>query len=58
MFTLLIFTIINLGIGLIPYIDNFCHLGGFYFGFLFGMSMFAIPDHIDPDGTEHFTYRK
>jgi membrane associated rhomboid family serine protease len=31
--------VVSLGIGLMPYVDNFAHLGGFFFGICFGLSL-------------------
>ena len=33
-FKLAVVVILSLGVGLLPYIDNFAHVGGFVFGFL------------------------
>ena len=38
-FQLLFATIVNLLLGLVPYLDNFAHLGGFIAGFIFGLSL-------------------
>ena len=38
-----IMTILNLGLGLSPFLDNFAHLGGFLLGFLAGVVMLPKP---------------
>ena len=45
-------TIISLVIGLAPQIDNFCHVGGFYFGVLAGLCVFVTPDFDPKTGEE------
>ena len=37
--SLLMATVVNLGIGLLPLLDNFAHVGGFVCGFLMGNFM-------------------
>jgi len=49
---LVIQTIISLVIGLAPQIDNFCHVGGFYFGILAGLCVFVTPDFDPRTGEE------
>jgi len=39
--SLLAATVINMAIGLTPWVDNFMHIGGFVAGLLIGMSLFA-----------------
>ena len=39
--SLLSATVINMAIGLTPWVDNFMHIGGFVAGLLIGMSLFA-----------------
>jgi len=39
---LLIIIIVSLGFGLIPYIDNFAHIGGFIMGLLMGIIFLPI----------------
>ncbi len=34
--TLIILVAVNLGVGLLPFVDNFAHIGGFLSGFLLG----------------------
>ncbi|KAG2262848.1 hypothetical protein Bca52824_069927 [Brassica carinata] len=41
--TLLFVIVINLGIGILPYVDNFAHVGGFLTGFLLGFLLLARP---------------
>ena len=36
-------TIINLGMGLTPFLDNFAHGGGFVLGFLAGVALLPKP---------------
>ncbi|KAL0752170.1 hypothetical protein Bca101_034173 [Brassica carinata] len=41
--TLLFVIVINLGIGSLPYVDNFAHVGGFLTGFFLGFLLMARP---------------
>ena len=52
--TLLIATIINVLIGLTPYVDNFMHLGGMIAGLLMGMVLFS-QKHEDSSGQRRYT---
>ena len=38
LFFLFVDIVVNLALGLLPFIDNFCHLGGLVFGMLFGIA--------------------
>ena len=49
---LVVQTVISLVIGLAPQIDNFCHVGGFYFGVLAGLCVFVTPDFDPKTGDE------
>lgn len=40
-------TALSLVLGLCPYVDNFCHIGGLCFGVCVGLSVFVLPD-FDP----------
>lgn len=42
--TLVIIIVINLGVGILPHMDNFAHIGGFITGFLLGF-VFLIRPH-------------
>lgn len=35
--------VINLGIGILPHVDNFAHIGGFLTGFLLGFVLMPRP---------------
>jgi len=37
--SLVVFTALNLAIGLLPFVDNYAHIGGFLCGFLLGMML-------------------
>ncbi|KAL5567822.1 hypothetical protein UlMin_024397 [Ulmus minor] len=41
--TLLVIIIVNLGIGILPHVDNFAHIGGFLTGFLLGFVLLPRP---------------
>ncbi|KAK4280392.1 hypothetical protein QN277_012021 [Acacia crassicarpa] len=41
--TLLVIVVINLAIGILPYVDNFAHIGGFLTGFLLGFILLPRP---------------
>lgn len=41
--TLLIIIVINLGVGILPHVDNFAHLGGFVSGFFLGFVLLLRP---------------
>ncbi|CAI5469881.1 unnamed protein product [Closterium sp. Yama58-4] len=43
--TLIILIVINLAIGLMPYIDNFAHIGGCIAGFFLGFALLLKPQH-------------
>ncbi|KAI7987678.1 RHOMBOID-like protein 3 [Camellia lanceoleosa] len=42
-FTLMIIIVINLAVGILPYVDNFAHIGGFLTGFLLGFLLLLRP---------------
>ena len=52
--TLLLATIINVLIGLTPYVDNFMHMGGLIAGLLMGMVLFS-QKHEDATGRRRYT---
>lgn len=37
-------TCVSLVVGICPFVDNFCHLSGFYFGLLAGLAVYTRPD--------------
>ncbi|VFR03315.1 unnamed protein product [Cuscuta campestris] len=41
--TLIVIILINLGVGILPHVDNFAHLGGFVTGFLLGFILLIRP---------------
>ncbi|KAF3433019.1 hypothetical protein FNV43_RR24121 [Rhamnella rubrinervis] len=41
--TLVVIIVINLGIGILPHVDNFAHIGGFLTGFLLGFVLMPRP---------------
>ncbi|KAB1210733.1 Inactive rhomboid protein 1 [Morella rubra] len=41
--TLLVIIVINLGIGILPHVDNYAHIGGFLTGFLLGFVLLPRP---------------
>ncbi|KAF0695658.1 Aste57867_13552 [Aphanomyces stellatus] len=43
MTNLIVVALVNLGIGLLPYVNNFAHLGGFLSGFGLGLALLALP---------------
>ncbi|XP_061999959.1 RHOMBOID-like protein 2 isoform X1 [Rosa rugosa] len=43
--TLLVIILINLGIGILPRVDNFAHIGGFMTGFLIGFVLMPRPQY-------------
>ncbi|KAI7987057.1 RHOMBOID-like protein 3 [Camellia lanceoleosa] len=50
LFSLVIIIVINLAVGILPYVDNFAHIGGFLSGFLLGFllllrTQFGWPEH-------------
>ncbi|KAI7989265.1 RHOMBOID-like protein 2 [Camellia lanceoleosa] len=50
LFSLVIIIVINLAVGILPYVDNFAHIGGFLTGFLLGFLLllhpqFGWPEH-------------
>eukprot|EP00475_Leptophrys_vorax_P035777 TRINITY_DN5942_c0_g1_i3.p1 TRINITY_DN5942_c0_g1~~TRINITY_DN5942_c0_g1_i3.p1 ORF type:complete len:489 (-),score=-26.19 TRINITY_DN5942_c0_g1_i3:246-1712(-) len=52
--TLIVLILVNLAIGLLPYIDNFAHIGGCLAGFLLGFALLLRPQrgYIDLRDTE------
>lgn len=45
MITLLVIIAINLGIGILPHVNNFAHVGGFFTGFLLGFVLLPRPKY-------------
>ncbi|KAG6721159.1 hypothetical protein I3842_03G098700 [Carya illinoinensis] len=43
--TLLVIIVINLGIGILPHVDNYAHIGGFLVGFFLGFVLFPRPQY-------------
>jgi hypothetical protein len=43
--TLIILVAVNLGLGLLPFVDNFAHIGGFLSGFLLGFVLLMKPQY-------------
>ncbi|GMQ05275.1 hypothetical protein CsSME_00050370 [Camellia sinensis var. sinensis] len=43
LFTLMIIIVINLAVGILPYVDNFANSGGFFTGFLLGFLLLLRP---------------
>lgn len=43
MITLLVIIVINLGLGILPHVDNYAHIGGFLTGFLLGFVLLPRP---------------
>ncbi|EXC30978.1 Inactive rhomboid protein 1 [Morus notabilis] len=43
LFTLVVIIAINLGVGILPHVDNFAHIGGFLTGFLLGFVFLIRP---------------
>jgi hypothetical protein len=43
--TLIILVAVNLGLGLLPFVDNFAHIGGFLSGFLLGFLLLMKPQY-------------
>ncbi|KAI3435358.1 RHOMBOID-like protein [Psidium guajava] len=43
--TLLVITVINLAVGVLPHVDNFAHMGGFLAGFLLGFVLLIRPQY-------------
>ncbi|KAJ8642361.1 hypothetical protein MRB53_019055 [Persea americana] len=43
MLTLVLIIVINLGVGILPHVDNFAHIGGFISGFLLGFVFLMRP---------------
>nr|GLL48543.1 RHOMBOID-like protein 2 [Ipomoea trifida] len=41
--TLLVIILINLGFGILPHVNNFAHIGGFFSGFLLGFVLLLLP---------------
>ncbi|XP_076938821.1 RHOMBOID-like protein 2 [Bidens hawaiensis] len=43
LFTLVIIVVVNLAVGILPFVDNFAHVGGFLTGFLLGFILLPCP---------------
>ncbi|KAJ0452284.1 putative peptidase S54, rhomboid, Rhomboid-like superfamily [Helianthus annuus] len=43
LFTLVIIVVVNLAVGILPFVDNFAHIGGFATGFLLGFILLPRP---------------
>lgn len=43
--TLIVIVVINLGIGILPHVDNFAHIGGFVSGFFLGFILLLRPQY-------------
>lgn len=43
--TLLVIIVINFGIGILPHVNNFAHIGGFLTGFLLGFVLLPRPKY-------------
>lgn len=43
--TLLVILVLNLGLGILPGVDNFAHIGGFLTGFLLGFVLLPRPQY-------------
>lgn len=41
--TLIVIVLINLAVGILPYVNNFAHIGGFLTGFLLGFILLRRP---------------
>lgn len=41
--TLVVIVVVNLVVGLLPFVDNFAHIGGFVTGFLLGFILLPRP---------------
>lgn len=43
MLTLVVIIVLNLAVGILPHVDNFAHIGGFFSGFLLGFVFLIRP---------------